>query len=69
MGFDTLATMERIETTIEALKARGIAAECLQTKEEALANIREAIEGYIAALREDNLSVPDEPFDTLLVAV
>jgi predicted RNase H-like HicB family nuclease len=28
-----------------------------QTKEEALTSIREAIEGYIAALQEDNLPV------------
>ncbi|HDN79408.1 MAG TPA: type II toxin-antitoxin system HicB family antitoxin [Chloroflexi bacterium] len=31
-----------------------------KTKEEALANIREAIEGYIAALEEDGLSILDE---------
>jgi predicted RNase H-like HicB family nuclease len=30
------------------------------TKEEALANIREAIRGYIAALEQDGLSVPAE---------
>lgn len=40
-----------------------------QTKEEALANIREAIRGYIAALEEDALPVPEEHFDTYLVAV
>ena len=40
-----------------------------KTKEEAIANIREAIEGYIAALREDNLPVPEERFETLVVAV
>jgi len=40
-----------------------------KTKEEAIANIREAIRGYIAALEEDHLPVPEERFDTLLVAV
>jgi predicted RNase H-like HicB family nuclease len=30
------------------------------TKEEALANIREAIRGYIAALEQDGLPVPAE---------
>lgn len=30
-----------------------------QTKEEALTNIREAIKGYIAALEEDELPVPE----------
>ncbi|MGH2593171.1 MAG: type II toxin-antitoxin system HicB family antitoxin [Anaerolineae bacterium] len=31
-----------------------------QTKEEAIANIREAIRGYVAALEEDRLPVPVE---------
>jgi len=39
------------------------------TKEEALLNIREAIQGYIAALQEDQLPVPDEPFETVVVLV
>jgi predicted RNase H-like HicB family nuclease len=39
------------------------------TREEAIANIREAIRGYIAALEDDGLPVPEEHFDTLLVAV
>jgi len=40
-----------------------------RSKEEAIANIKEAIRGYIAALQEDNLPVPVEHFDTLVVAV
>jgi predicted RNase H-like HicB family nuclease len=40
-----------------------------KTKEEAIANIKEAINGYIAALEEDNLQVPEDHFDALLVAV
>ncbi|MCS7066279.1 MAG: type II toxin-antitoxin system HicB family antitoxin [Fimbriimonadales bacterium] len=40
-----------------------------RTKEEALQNIREAIQGYIAALQEDNLPVPEERFEAILVAV
>jgi len=39
------------------------------TREEAIANIREAIRAYIAALEDDGLPVPEEHFDTLLVAV
>ncbi len=39
------------------------------TKEEAIRNIREAIRGYVAALEEDGLPVPQEHFDTLVVAV
>lgn len=40
-----------------------------QSREQAIGNIREVIEGYILALKEDNLSVPEERFDALLVAV
>ncbi|GIW43786.1 MAG: hypothetical protein KatS3mg077_1068 [Candidatus Binatia bacterium] len=40
-----------------------------KTKEEAIANIREAIAGYVAALEEDDLPVPPEPFETIVVAV
>lgn len=40
-----------------------------ETRAEAIANIREAIEAYIAALEEDGLDVPEERFDILVVAV
>lgn len=40
-----------------------------QSREEAVKNIREAIEGYIAALEDDGLPVPDDHLDTLVVAV
>ena len=39
------------------------------SREEAIANIREAIEGYILALQDDKLPVPEERFDALVVAV
>jgi len=40
-----------------------------RTKEEAVANIREAIQAYIEALEEDGLAVPEDQFETLVVAV
>jgi predicted RNase H-like HicB family nuclease len=40
-----------------------------KTRNEAIQNIREAIEGYIAALDEDGLLVPVEHFELLTVAV
>ncbi len=40
-----------------------------KTREEALSNIREAILGYIAALEQDGLSVPEDKFETFLVMV
>jgi len=39
------------------------------TKEQAIVNIKEAIQGYIAAFEEDDLPIPDERFETLVVAV
>jgi predicted RNase H-like HicB family nuclease len=39
------------------------------SREEAITHIREAIQGYILALEEDGLPVPDESFQTMLVAV
>ena len=38
-------------------------------KPEAIANIKEAIRAYIAALGQDNLPVPEERFETLVVTV
>jgi predicted RNase H-like HicB family nuclease len=40
-----------------------------KTKEEAISNIREAIEGYVLALEADGLPVPPERFEAILVAV
>ncbi len=36
---------------------------------EALENIKEAIQAYIAALEEDNLAIPEDHFDAMLVAL
>lgn len=38
-------------------------------KQEAVANIKEAIEGYIASLQDDGLPVPEDRFDAEVVAV
>jgi predicted RNase H-like HicB family nuclease len=40
-----------------------------KSREEAIANVKEAIEGYIAVLTEDGFPVPAEKFETLVVAV
>jgi predicted RNase H-like HicB family nuclease len=40
-----------------------------QTREEAVSQMRDAIRLYISVLEEDHLPVPEERFDTLLVAV
>jgi predicted RNase H-like HicB family nuclease len=40
-----------------------------KTKDEAITNIREAIHGYVAALEEDRIPIPEEHFDAMLLAV
>jgi len=40
-----------------------------KSKEEAAINIKEAIQGYIEALEEDGLPVPEDRFETFVVAV
>ena len=40
-----------------------------KTKQEAIANIKEAIEGYVASLEEDGLPVPEEHFAAMVVAI
>ena len=40
-----------------------------QTKEEATRNIKEAIQGYVAALQEDGLPVPEDRFEVLVLTV
>ena len=40
-----------------------------ESREQAIQNIREAIEGYILALQDDKLPIPEEHFDALVVAV
>ena len=40
-----------------------------ETKQDAIGNIKEAIEGYVASLEEDGLPVPEEGFGALVLAV
>jgi len=40
-----------------------------KSKEDAIANVKEAIRGYVAALKGDGIPVPREHFNSLLVAV
>ena len=40
-----------------------------KTREDAVTNIREAINAYVNALEEDGISVPEEHFDALLAVV
>ena len=40
-----------------------------ENRESAIVNIREAIAGYVLALQDDGVPVPEEHFDILLLAV
>jgi predicted RNase H-like HicB family nuclease len=40
-----------------------------KTREKAIANIKEAIEGFVLTLKEDGIAIPEERFETLVVAV
>lgn len=40
-----------------------------KTREEAVINIKEAIDAYINALKEDGLYVPEERFEVMLAVV
>jgi len=40
-----------------------------KTREEVVQNISEAIDAYVAVLEEDGLSIPEERFELLTVAV
>ncbi|MBI2139137.1 type II toxin-antitoxin system HicB family antitoxin [Candidatus Woesearchaeota archaeon] len=39
------------------------------TKEDAINNIKEAIEGYIESLKEDSLPIPQEKFEAIALVV
>jgi predicted RNase H-like HicB family nuclease len=40
-----------------------------KTKDDAIINIKEAIEGYILVLKEDGLTIPEENFEAMVLAV
>lgn len=40
-----------------------------ETRDDAITNIKEAIEGYILALEEDGLPVPQERFGAVVISV
>jgi predicted RNase H-like HicB family nuclease len=40
-----------------------------KTCEEAIVNIREAVRGYVGALEQDGLPVPQDPFSALVAVI
>jgi len=68
MSFDTLAGVEQIEATMEALKARGITAEVVQTREEALARLRTHIPAGASLSTGASLTLKEIGFEELLLS-
>lgn len=68
MDFDRPATTDRIEATMVALKARGITAELLQTREEALARLQTLIPAGASLSTGASLSLKEIGFEELLVS-
>ena len=68
MSFDSPATTEEIEATMDALKARGIAAEFVQTREEALARLRALIPAGASLSTGASLTLKEIGFESLLMS-
>ncbi len=68
MDFDTLATTDRIQTTMDALKARGITSELLQTREEALARLQVLIPAGSSVSTGASLTLKEIGFEDFLTS-
>jgi L-lactate utilization protein LutC len=68
MDFDTPAATDRIEAAIDALKARGITAELLQTREEALTRLRALIPAGASVSTGASLTLKEIGFEDLLAS-
>lgn len=66
MSFDTLADTNRIQATVQALKARGIAAEVLPGGAEALARLRQIIPSGASLSTSASLTLREIGFEDLL---
>jgi hypothetical protein len=66
MDFDTPAAVGRIEATMEALRLRGISAELLQTREQALERLRVLIPAGATVCTGASLSLKEIGFENLL---
>jgi hypothetical protein len=68
MNFDTPETTERILATIDALKDRGITAELLETREEALARLRILIPAGATLSTGASITLKEIGFEELLMS-
>ncbi len=66
MGFDTLAGMDRIQRTLLALKARGVAAEVVPSAGEALSRLKELLPAGCSLSTGASLTLKEIGFEDLL---
>ena len=68
MDYAALPTPERIHRTIAAVKARGIKAELVETKEDALAHIRAIIPQQAVVMTGGSVTLQQIGFEALLIS-
>lgn len=68
MEYATLPTLERIHRTLEAVKARGINAELVETKEAALQRIQSIIPAGAVVMTGGSLTLTQIGLDALLIS-
>ena len=68
MSFDAPATTQQLDATMEALKARGMAAEVVQTRADALARLRALIPAGASLSTGASLTLKEIGFEDLLLS-
>lgn len=67
MGYDTLPDPERVQRTVEAVNARGIHAELVETKEAALERVRVLIPPGCVVMTGASVTLQQIGFEDLLI--
>src|ERR1043165_518978 len=68
MDYAALPTLERIHRTLEAVKARGINTELVETKEDALARIQAIIPENAVVMTGGSVTLQQIGFEALLIS-
>jgi len=68
MDYAALPTLDRVQRTLEAVNARGIHAELVQTKEEALARIQAIIPEQAVVMTGGSVTLQQIGFEALLIS-
>jgi hypothetical protein len=68
MDYAALPTRERIQRTVEAVNARGIHAEFVETKEEALAHVQALIPDNAVVMTGGSVTLQQIGFEAMLIS-